>query len=203
MGRISCFLACTFGIINEFNRHLLCTTLGRRSLLKGPPPSFRSITATLVSRVIPKSKLPHSHVCTDEFTQTGATYYITIFRFPEGSCSSPQVHRRRKLLESTEGGSCSSPQKEEVDRVLRRRKLLESTEGGSRSNPQMEEAARVHRGRKLSNHDARTPGQVFRIWVPRVHHSQWVPDVKKTECNTKCMRPATEGNRSRFQVPGF
>merc|ERR1712016_562807 len=88
-----------------------------KSLLKGPPPSFRSITATLVSRVIPKSKLPHSHVCTDEFTQTGATYYITIFRFSEGSCSSPQkeeaaqVHRRRKLLESTEGGSCSSPQK--------------------------------------------------------------------------------------------
>ena len=146
-----------------------------KSLLKGPPPSFRSITATLVSRVIPKSKLPHSHVCTDEFTQTGATYYITIFRFPEGSCSSPQVHRRRKLLESTEGGSCSSPQKEE--------------------------AARVHRGRKLSNHDARTPGQVFRIWVPRVHHSQWVPDVKKTECNTKCMMLATVGSRSRFQVP--
>ena len=43
-----------------------------KSLLKGPPPSFRSITATLVSRVIPKSKLPHRHVCTDEFTQTGA-----------------------------------------------------------------------------------------------------------------------------------
>ena len=34
-------------------------------------------SANLVSRVIPKSKLPHSHVCTDEFTQTGATYYIT------------------------------------------------------------------------------------------------------------------------------
>ena len=77
-----------------------------------------------------------------------------------------------RVLKSTEGGSCSSPQKEEVARVHRRRKLLESTEGGSCSNPQMEEAARVHRGRKLSNHDARTPGQVFRIWVPRVHHSQ-------------------------------
>ena len=103
-------------------------------------------SAHWVSRVIPKSKLPHSHVCTDEFTQTGATYYITIFRFSEGSCSSPQkgeaaqVHRRRKLLKSTEGGSCSSPQKEEAAKVHRRRKLLESTEGGSCPSTQREEA---------------------------------------------------------------
>ena len=81
-------------------------------------------SANLVGRVIPKSKLPHSHVCTDEFTQTGATYYITIFRFPEGSCSSPQrkevarVHSRGKLLDSTEGGNCSN---------LQRRKQMEST----------------------------------------------------------------------------
>ena len=31
-----------------------------KNLLKGPPPSLRSITATLVSRVIPRSKFPHS-----------------------------------------------------------------------------------------------------------------------------------------------
>ena len=68
-------------------------------------------------------------------------------------------------------------------------------------NPQKEEAARVHKGRKLSNHDVRTPGKVFRIWVPRVLRSQGVPDVKKTECNTKCMMLATVGSRSRFQVP--
>ena len=54
-----------------------------------------------------------------------------------------------RVLKSTEGGSCSSPQKEEVARVHRRRKLIESTEGGSRSNPQKEEAAQVHRRRKL------------------------------------------------------
>ena len=33
------------------------------------------------------------YVCTDEFTQTGAACYITIFRFPEGSCLSPQKIR--------------------------------------------------------------------------------------------------------------
>ena len=136
-------------------------------------------SANWVSRVIPKSKLPHSHVCTDEFTQTGATYYITIFRFSEGSCSSPQkeeaaqvhrrgkpsvspflqisdflkvvarVHRRGKLLKSTEGGSCLNPQKEEAAQVHRRRKLRKSTEGGNCSSPQKEEDAQVHRRRKL------------------------------------------------------
>ena len=49
-------------------------------------------SAHWVSRVIPKSKLPHSHVCTDEFTQTGATYYITIFRFSEGSYAGQEVY---------------------------------------------------------------------------------------------------------------
>jgi len=68
-------------------------------------------------------------------------------------------------------------------------------------NPQKEEAARVHKWRKLSNHDVRTPGKVFRIGVPRVLRSQGVPDVKKTECNTKCMMLATVGSRSRLQVP--
>ena len=53
----------------------------------------------------------------------------------------------RKLLETTEGGSCSKPQKEEVARN-RRRKLLE-TEGGSCSSPQKEESARVHRMWKM------------------------------------------------------
>ena len=41
-------------------------------------------------QVYSKKQTPHSHVCTDEFTQTGATYFITIFRFSECSCSSPQ-----------------------------------------------------------------------------------------------------------------
>ena len=52
------------------------------------------------------------------------------------------------MLESTEGGSCLNPQKEEAAKVHRRRKLLKSTEGGSCLNPQKEEAARVHKGRK-------------------------------------------------------
>ena len=63
-------------------------------------------------------------------------YYITIFRFCKGSCS------------TTEGGSCSKPQKEEVARNHRRMNLLE-TEGGSRSKTQKGEVARVHRRRKL------------------------------------------------------
>ena len=81
-------------------------------------------------------------MCTDEFTQTGATYYITIFGFREGSCLNPRkekvarVHGRKKLLQSTEGEICSSPRKEKDARTHRRKKLLESTEGGSDLNPQ-------------------------------------------------------------------
>ena len=52
-----------------------------------------------------------------------------------------RVHGRKKLLESTEGRSHSSPQKEEAAQVHRRRKLLESTEGGRCSSPQKKEAA--------------------------------------------------------------
>ena len=113
-----------------------------KNLLQGPPPSLHSITATLVSRVIPRSKFPHSLMCTDEFTQTGATYYITIFGFREGSCLNPRkekvarVHGRKKLLQSTEGEICSSPRKDKDARTHRRKKLLESTEGGSDLNPQ-------------------------------------------------------------------
>ena len=103
--------------LNNLGQH--CEKLAQR-----PTAFLPRHSANLVGRVIPKSKLPHSHVCTDEFTQTGATYYITIFRFPEGSCSSPQrkevarVHSRGKLLDSTEGGNCSN---------LQRRKQMEST----------------------------------------------------------------------------
>ena len=94
-----------------------------------------------------------------------------------------------------------NPQKEEAAKVHRRRKLLKSTEGGSFLNPKKEEAARVHKWGKLANHDVRTPGKVFRIGVPRVLRSQGVPDVKKTECNIKCMMLATVRSRSRLQVP--
>ena len=87
-----------------------------KRLFKGPPPSFPGFTFW-VGRVIPKKNLHHDHVCIDKFTQTGATllyYYVQILR--------------RKMLESTEGGTCSSPQKKEAARVHRRRELLESTE---------------------------------------------------------------------------
>ena len=45
-----------------------------------------------VGRVIPKNNLHHDHVCTDEFTQTGATRLL-------------DSDLRRKMLKSTEGGS--------------------------------------------------------------------------------------------------
>ena len=53
-----------------------------------------------------------------------------------------------EVVESTEGGSCSSPRKEEAAPVHGRRNLLKSTEGERCSNPQKEEAARVHGRRK-------------------------------------------------------
>ena len=55
----------------------------------------------------------------------------TILQYSDFQKVVARVHRSRKLLKSTEGGSCSSPQKEEAAQVHRRRKLLESTEGGS------------------------------------------------------------------------
>ena len=107
-----------------------------------------------VGRVIPKNNLPHGHVCTVEFTQTGATllyYNIQILQ------RKLLDHRRRKLLETTEGGSCSKPQKEEVTRNHRRRKLLETIEGGSCSTP----GIRGHKGEiQISS------------WI----RFQWVPD---------------------------
>ena len=66
-------------------------------------------------QVYSKKQTPHSHVCTDEFTQTGATYFITIFRFSECSCSSPQ---KEEAAWVTEGGYHPNSQKEEVVRGL-------------------------------------------------------------------------------------
>ena len=97
-----------------------------KRLFKGPPPSFPGFTLW-VGRVIPKNNLHHDHVCTDEFTQTGATRLL-------------DSDLRRKMLKSTEGGSHSNPLKEEA---------LKSTEGGSHSNPLKEEATPVHKRRKL------------------------------------------------------
>ena len=83
-----------------------------KRLFKGPPPSFPGFTLW-VSRVIPKNNLHHDHVCTDEFTQTGATRLLDSDFEKEDA----QVHRRRKSLESTKGGSCSNPQKEVAAQV--------------------------------------------------------------------------------------
>ena len=66
-----------------------------------------------VGRVIPKNNLHHDHVCIDEFTQTGATRLLDSDFEKEDA----QVHRRRKSLESTKGGSCSNPQKEVAAQV--------------------------------------------------------------------------------------
>jgi len=149
-----------------------------------------------VGRVIPRNNLPHGHVCTDEFTQTGATR-ITILRFSEGSCSSPQkeeaaqVHRRRKLLESTEGGSCSSPQKEEAAWIHRRRKLLKSTEGGSCPSTQMEEALKPwcqDTWESIQNWGATSPSQPGSAWCKENRMQHQVHDVSNS--------------RKQVEVPG-
>ena len=75
-----------------------------------------------VGRVIPKNNLHHDHVCTDEFTQTGATRLL-------------YSDLKRKMPKSTERGSHSNPLKEEATPVHKRRKLLESTEGSSCTSP--------------------------------------------------------------------
>ena len=62
-----------------------------------------------------------------------------------GSCLNPQkeeaakVHRRRKLPEYTNGGSSQTMMSGHLDKYLR--KLLESIEEGSCSSPQKVEAA--------------------------------------------------------------
>ena len=92
-----------------------------KRLFKGPPPSFPGFTLW-VGRVIPKNNLHHDHVCTDEFTQTGATRLL-------------DSDLERKMPKSTERGSHSNPLKEEATPVHKRRKLLESTEGSSCTSP--------------------------------------------------------------------
>ena len=105
-------------------------------------------SANLVGRVIPKSKLPHSHVCTDEFTQTGATYYITIFRFQEGVA---RVHRRRKLLESAEEGEVAHSQSS---------KNLVSKKQGRAAPGSPKTSLRQKPGVKETRHGATLPKQV-------------------------------------------
>ena len=113
-----------------------------KSLLKGPPPSLRSITATLVSRFIPKSKLP-TVTCVQ--TNSHRPERPTLLQYSDFQNVVARVHRRRKLLESTEGGSCSSPQKVECTRIHRRRKTPKITEGGRCSTTQRGEATQVNR----------------------------------------------------------
>ena len=137
-----------------------------KSLLKGPPPSFPGLPPIGSAGLFQKANSP-TVTCVQ--TSSHRPERPTLLQYSDFQKVVARVHRRRKLLKSTEGGSCLDPQKEE--------------------------AARVHKGRKLSNHDVRTPGKVFRIRVSRVLHSQGVPDVKKTECNTKCMMLATVGSR--------
>ena len=111
-----------------------------KSLLKGPPPSLRSITATLVSRFIPKSKLP-TVTCVQ--TNSHRPERPTLLQYSDFQNVVARVHRRRKLLESQKG---------DTTRIHRRRKLFESTEGGMHPNPQKEEDAQDHRRRKVLDH---------------------------------------------------
>ena len=53
-----------------------------KRLFNGPPPSLLGLPLRRSGGVTPINNLHHSHVCIDEFTQTGATlqyYSIQIF----------------------------------------------------------------------------------------------------------------------------
>ena len=111
-----------------------------------------------------------TYVCTDEFTQTGATYYITIFRFQEGVA---RVHRRRKLLESAEEGEVAHSQSS---------KNLVSKKQGRAPRSQNKSQAIWNgitcwcTGESLSYiHPSRT-WCVGKSRMPQVLHSQWVPE---------------------------
>ena len=106
-----------------------------KRLLKGPPPSFPGFPLLGRQGYSKKQSSPRSRVYRRVHTdRSDPNYDIKILH--------------RMLIETTEGGSCSKPQKEEVARNHRRMNLLE-TEGGSRSKTQKGEVARVHRRRKL------------------------------------------------------
>ena len=51
-----------------------------KRLFKGPPPSLLGIPLRWSGGVTPINNLHHSHVCIDEFTQTGATLQYSDFR---------------------------------------------------------------------------------------------------------------------------
>ena len=126
-----------------------------KRLLKGPPPSFPGFPPLGRQGYSKKQSSPRSRVYRRVHTDRSDPNYdikilhrMLIETTEVGSCSKPQKeevaldHRRRKLLET--GGSCSKPQKVEFARVHRSRKVLKSTEEGRCSSPQKEEGARVH-----------------------------------------------------------
>ena len=102
-----------------------------KRLLKGPPPSFPGFPPLGRQGYSKKQSSPRSRVYRRVHTdRSDPNYDIKILH--------------RKLLEITEGGSCSNPQKVEFARVHRSRKVLKSTEEGRCSSPQKEEGVRVH-----------------------------------------------------------
>ena len=75
----------------------------------------------------------------------------TILQYSDLEKEVAWIHGRRKLLDSTEGRSCSSPRKEKSAQVHGRRKMLEPTEGRSCSSPRKEEATWIHRQTRGGN----------------------------------------------------
>ena len=94
-----------------------------KRLLKGPPPSFPGFPPLGRQGYSKKQSSPRSRVYRRVHTdRSDPNYDIKILH--------------RMLIETTEVGSCSKPQKEEVAQVHRRRKVLEFTECGRCSSPQ-------------------------------------------------------------------
>ena len=129
-----------------------------KRLLKGPPPSFPGFPPLGRQGYSKKQSSPRSRVYRRVHTDRSDPNYdikilhrMLIETTEVGSCTKPQKeevardHRRRKLLKT--GGSCSK--QEEVARNRRRWNMLESTEVGRCSSPQKKEGARVHRRRKV------------------------------------------------------
>ena len=134
---------------------IYCGSPPLKRLLKGPPPSFPGFPPLGRQGYSKEQSSPRSRVYRRVHTDRSDPNYdikilhrMLIETTEVGSCSKPQKeevardHRRRKLLET--GGSCSKPQKVEFARVHRSRKVLKSTEEGRCSSPQKEEGARVH-----------------------------------------------------------
>ena len=89
-----------------------------KRLFKGPPPSFPGFHLLGWQGYSQEKSPPRSRVYRQIHTDRSDPTILLCSDFEKEDA---WIHRRRNLLESREGGCCSSPQKEEVARVHRRR----------------------------------------------------------------------------------